>query len=212
MRHRTLAATAALIATTAPAAGGKSAGTSTVIVNERTETGDQDAVQPCPRRCCGHHRRLRRLRSNTAVGSCRRQRFHRRAKADLRSACGHLPGGRRRAHGLIQRLVQRFGQEALPGSPQGRRRPRRRKLAVCRLTSTSPYAAELLKINSPHLPDQPMIAPLKKMDIEPGKSFDLKKADPVMRKVLSAAPEAGRQLFVRSVDVRQRHRRPLGSR
>ncbi|WP_454001865.1 hypothetical protein [Afipia felis] len=85
-------------------------------------------------------------------------------------------------------------------------------MAVCRLTSTSPYAAELLKINSPHLPDQPMIAPLKKMDIEPGKSFDLKKADPVMRKALSAAPEAGRQLFVRSVDVRQRHRRPLGSR
>ena len=34
------------------------------------------------------------------------------------------------------------------------------------------YAAELLKVNPPHITDQPMIAQLKKIGIEVGKSFD----------------------------------------
>jgi hypothetical protein len=46
------------------------------------------------------------------------------------------------------------------------------------------YAAEILKVNPPHITDQPMIAQLKKIGIEPGKSFDLDKADPVIRKAL----------------------------
>jgi hypothetical protein len=33
------------------------------------------------------------------------------------------------------------------------------------------YAAELLKVNPPHITDQPMIAQLKKIGIEPGKKF-----------------------------------------
>jgi hypothetical protein len=33
------------------------------------------------------------------------------------------------------------------------------------------YAAELLKVNPPHITDEPMIAQLKKIGIEPGKSF-----------------------------------------
>jgi hypothetical protein len=41
------------------------------------------------------------------------------------------------------------------------------------------YAAELLKINPPHVTDQPIIAQLKKIGFEVGKSFDLNKADPV---------------------------------
>lgn len=47
------------------------------------------------------------------------------------------------------------------------------------------YAAELLKVNSPHITDQPMVALLKKIGIEPGKSFDLDKADPAVRKRVS---------------------------
>jgi hypothetical protein len=43
------------------------------------------------------------------------------------------------------------------------------------------YAAELLKVNPPHIADQPMIAQLKKIGIEPGRSFGFDKADPVIR-------------------------------
>ncbi|WP_128923809.1 DUF1254 domain-containing protein [Bradyrhizobium guangxiense] len=57
------------------------------------------------------------------------------------------------------------------------------------------YAAELLKVTPPHITDEPMLAQLKKIGIEPGKSFDLTKADPVVRRALSTAPETGRQLM-----------------
>ena len=34
------------------------------------------------------------------------------------------------------------------------------------------YAAELLKLHPPHITDQPIIARLKRIGFEPGKSFD----------------------------------------
>jgi hypothetical protein len=49
------------------------------------------------------------------------------------------------------------------------------------------YAAELLKVNSPHITDEPIIAQLKKIGIEPGKSFDIGKVDPVIRNALASA-------------------------
>jgi hypothetical protein len=57
------------------------------------------------------------------------------------------------------------------------------------------YAAELLKVNPPHITDQPMIAQLKKIGIEPGKSFDLDKAVPTVRKALESAPSDAQQLM-----------------
>jgi hypothetical protein len=57
------------------------------------------------------------------------------------------------------------------------------------------YAAELLKLHPPHLTDQPIIAQMKQLGIEPGKSFDISKADPVVRKALETAPEAAQQLM-----------------
>jgi hypothetical protein len=57
------------------------------------------------------------------------------------------------------------------------------------------YAAELLKLQPPHLTDEPIIAQMKRIGIEPGKSFDIGKADPVVKKAIEAAPEAGRQLM-----------------
>jgi hypothetical protein len=57
------------------------------------------------------------------------------------------------------------------------------------------YAAELLKVNSPHITDQPMIAQLKKIGLEPGKSFDMDKADPAIRSALRSAPQDARQLM-----------------
>jgi hypothetical protein len=57
------------------------------------------------------------------------------------------------------------------------------------------YAAELLKVIPPHITDQPMIAQLKKIGIEPGKSFDLDKAAPAVRKALESAPSEAQQLM-----------------
>jgi hypothetical protein len=39
------------------------------------------------------------------------------------------------------------------------------------------YAAELLKLHPPHSTDQPIIAQMKRIGIEPGKSFDFDKLD-----------------------------------
>jgi hypothetical protein len=53
------------------------------------------------------------------------------------------------------------------------------------------YAAELLKVNPPHITDQPIVARMRRIGIEPGKSFDLGKADPaVMRALERAASDA----------------------
>jgi hypothetical protein len=57
------------------------------------------------------------------------------------------------------------------------------------------YAAELLKVIPPHITDQPMIAQLKKIGIEPGKSFDLNNAAPAVRKALENAPSDAQQLM-----------------
>jgi len=61
------------------------------------------------------------------------------------------------------------------------------------------YAAEVFKVVPPHITDQPMIAQLKKIGIEPGKSFDLNKADPVVRKALENARSDAQQLMTSSV-------------
>jgi hypothetical protein len=57
------------------------------------------------------------------------------------------------------------------------------------------YAVELLKLHPPHLTDQPIIAQMKRIGIEPGKSFDMSKVDPVVRKALEVAPGTAQQLM-----------------
>jgi hypothetical protein len=57
------------------------------------------------------------------------------------------------------------------------------------------YAAELLKVNPPHITDQPMVAQLKKIGIEPGKSFDIEKVDPAVRAGLVGTPEDAQHLI-----------------
>lgn len=57
------------------------------------------------------------------------------------------------------------------------------------------YAAEILKVNPPHITDEPMIAQMKKIGIEVGKSFDVSKADPVIQKALASAPVEAQQLM-----------------
>jgi hypothetical protein len=57
------------------------------------------------------------------------------------------------------------------------------------------YAAELLKVIPPHITDQPILAQLKQIGFESGKSFDLNKADPVIRNALASAPADAQKLM-----------------
>jgi hypothetical protein len=57
------------------------------------------------------------------------------------------------------------------------------------------YAAELLKVNPPHITDQPMIARLERLGFKAGSSLDFGRLDPIAQKALAAAPEAGLQLM-----------------
>jgi hypothetical protein len=57
------------------------------------------------------------------------------------------------------------------------------------------YAAELLKLHPPHVTDQPIIAQMRKIGIEPGSSFDMAKLDPAVQKALQTAPEDAQKLM-----------------
>ena len=57
------------------------------------------------------------------------------------------------------------------------------------------YAAELLKLHRPHLTDEPIIARMKRIGIEPGKSFDIAKLDAAARKGVESAPAAAQKLM-----------------
>jgi hypothetical protein len=57
------------------------------------------------------------------------------------------------------------------------------------------YAAELMKLHPPHVTDQPIIAQMKRLGIEPGKSFDINNVDTVIQDALEAAPAEGQKLM-----------------
>ena len=57
------------------------------------------------------------------------------------------------------------------------------------------YAGELLKLHPPHITDEPIIARLKRIGFEAGKSFDIAKLDATMRKAIDDAPAAAQKLM-----------------
>ena len=57
------------------------------------------------------------------------------------------------------------------------------------------YAAELLKLQPPHITDEPILAQMKRIGIEAGKSFDIEKVSPAVKKALESAPEAAQKLM-----------------
>ncbi|MET0532250.1 MAG: DUF1254 domain-containing protein, partial [Microvirga sp.] len=57
------------------------------------------------------------------------------------------------------------------------------------------YAAELLKLHPPHLTDEPILAQMKRIGIEPGQSFDIEKVSPAVRNGLMSAPAAAQKLM-----------------
>lgn len=57
------------------------------------------------------------------------------------------------------------------------------------------YAAELLKLHPPHITDEPIVAQMKRIGIERGKSFDFANLDPAVRKGLESVPEDAQKLM-----------------
>jgi len=57
------------------------------------------------------------------------------------------------------------------------------------------YAAELMKLHRPHATDWSTVARMKRLGIVPGQSFDIGKADPVVRQALLDAPAAAQKLI-----------------
>jgi hypothetical protein len=57
------------------------------------------------------------------------------------------------------------------------------------------YAAEVLKLQPPHLTDQPIVALMRRIGIESGKSFDFEKAEPVVKQALESVPEDAQKLM-----------------
>lgn len=57
------------------------------------------------------------------------------------------------------------------------------------------YAAELMKVNPPHITDQPIIAQMKDIGLEAGKSFDFDKLDPAVKMALEKVPAEAQALM-----------------
>jgi hypothetical protein len=57
------------------------------------------------------------------------------------------------------------------------------------------YAAEIMKANSPHITDQPIIARMNRIGIEPGKSFDFNNLDPAVQGALQKAAVDGLEMM-----------------
>ena len=66
------------------------------------------------------------------------------------------------------------------------------------------YAAEILKLQPPHITDQPILAQMQRIGIERGKSFDLDKAAPAIRAGLETAPAAALKLMAWKVPTMAR--------
>ena len=57
------------------------------------------------------------------------------------------------------------------------------------------YAAELMKLHPPHITDEPLVAQMKRIGIEPGKSFDFAKQSPEVRQAIENAPAEAQKLM-----------------
>lgn len=71
------------------------------------------------------------------------------------------------------------------------------KLQVDRMPAARYFAcaAELMKLHPPHTTDQPIVARMKRIGIEPGKSLDFDKLDPAAKAAMEAAPAEAQALM-----------------
>lgn len=63
------------------------------------------------------------------------------------------------------------------------------------------YAAELLKVHPAHSTDQPMLAQIKRIGIEPGKSFDMGALAPEVKAALDTVPAQAQSLMKWKVET-----------
>ncbi|WP_433739659.1 DUF1254 domain-containing protein [Pseudomonas putida] len=63
------------------------------------------------------------------------------------------------------------------------------------------YAAQLLKMHPAHSTDQPMLAQIKRIGIEPGKAFDMDALDPEIKTALQTVPEEAQALMKWKVET-----------
>jgi hypothetical protein len=57
------------------------------------------------------------------------------------------------------------------------------------------YGAELLKLHPPHITDEPIIARMRRIGIEPGQGFDFARLDAAAQKVLAGVPQEAQKLM-----------------
>ena len=57
------------------------------------------------------------------------------------------------------------------------------------------YAAEVMKVNLPHITDEPIVARMRRIGIEVGRSFDFGKLDQSVQKALGSAPADAQALM-----------------
>ena len=57
------------------------------------------------------------------------------------------------------------------------------------------YAADVMKVNPPHITDEPIVARMKRIGIEVGQSFDFAKLDKAVQKALGSAPADAQALM-----------------
>jgi hypothetical protein len=61
------------------------------------------------------------------------------------------------------------------------------------------YAAEVMKLQPPHITDQPILAEIRRIGLEPGKSFDIEKADARVKQALEGVAEEAQRLMASKV-------------
>jgi hypothetical protein len=71
------------------------------------------------------------------------------------------------------------------------------KTQVDRMTAGEFFAraAEIMKLQPPHITDQPILARMARIGIAPGKTFELSKLDPATRQALESVPQDVQQLM-----------------
>jgi hypothetical protein len=57
------------------------------------------------------------------------------------------------------------------------------------------YAAEVLKLQPPHLTDQPILALMRRIGVERGKSFSIENTEPAVKQALQSVPEEAQKLM-----------------
>jgi hypothetical protein len=102
--------------------------------------------------------------------------------------------------GYVVTPLSRWGKGPLPVTPKidpavDMKTPPKTQVDTMPAAQYFTYAAELLKLHPPHLTDQPIIAQMKRIGIEPGKSFDFDKLDAAVQKALASAPAEAQKLM-----------------